>query len=45
MLPCGSVAVAGMTAPSEPRIVAEVGGLVVAEHGPLVIVVDRGTGR
>lgn len=33
-----------MAAPSEPSIVAEIGGLVVAEHGPLVIVVDRGTG-
>jgi hypothetical protein len=33
-----------MTAPSEPRIVAEVGGLAVAEQGPLVLVVDRGTG-
>jgi hypothetical protein len=33
-----------MTAPSQPRIVAEIGGLVVAEQGPLVIVVDRGTG-
>lgn len=33
-----------MTAPAEPRIVAEVGGLAVAEQGPLVLVVDRGTG-
>ena len=34
----------GMTAPAEPRIVADVGGLAVAEQGPLVVVVDRGTG-
>src|SRR4051794_41076986 len=34
----------GMTAPDEPRILAEVGGLVVAERGPLVVVFDRGTG-
>jgi hypothetical protein len=34
-----------MTAPAEPRILAEVGGLVVAEQGPLIVVVDRGTGR
>lgn len=34
----------GMTAPAEPRIVAEVGGLAIAEQGPLVLVVDRGTG-
>jgi hypothetical protein len=33
-----------MTAPAEPRIVAEVGGLAVAEQGPLIVVVDRGTG-
>ncbi len=33
-----------MTAAAEPRIVAEIGGLVVAEDGPLVVVVDRGTG-
>lgn len=33
-----------MTAPAEPRIVAEIGGLVVAERGPLVVIVDRGTG-
>jgi hypothetical protein len=33
-----------MTAPAEPRILAEVGGLAVAEQGPLVLVVDRGTG-
>lgn len=33
-----------MTAPAEPRILAEVGGLAVAERGPLVLVVDRGAG-
>ncbi len=33
-----------MTGVVEPRIVAEVGGLAVAEQGPLVVVVDRGTG-
>jgi hypothetical protein len=33
-----------MTAPAEPRILAEVGGLAVAEQGPLIVVVDRGTG-
>ncbi len=33
-----------MTAAAKPRVVAEIGGLVVAEHGPLVVVVDRGTG-
>ncbi|MDT5340343.1 MAG: hypothetical protein QOD90_5848 [Mycobacterium sp.] len=33
-----------MTAPVEPRIVAEIGGLVIAERGPLVVIVDRGTG-
>jgi hypothetical protein len=33
-----------MTDPAEPRILAEVGGLAVAEQGPLVVVVDRGTG-
>jgi hypothetical protein len=33
-----------MTAPVEPQIIAEVGGLVVAEQGPLIVVVDRGTG-
>jgi hypothetical protein len=33
-----------MTAPAEPRILAEIGGLAVAEQGPLVLVVDRGTG-
>jgi hypothetical protein len=34
-----------MTTPAEPRVLSEVGGIVVAEHGPLVVVVDRGTGR
>jgi hypothetical protein len=33
-----------MTAPTEPRILAELGGLAVAEQGPLIVVVDRGTG-
>src|ERR1700755_2222708 len=33
-----------MTAPAEPRIVVEVGGLAVAENGPLVVLVDRGIG-
>jgi hypothetical protein len=33
-----------MTAPTEPRILAEVGGLAVAEQGPLIVVVDRGAG-
>jgi hypothetical protein len=33
-----------MTAPAEPRILAEVGGLAVAEQGPLIVVMDRGTG-
>lgn len=30
--------------PNEPHIVREVGGLVIAEDGPLVLVVDRGNG-
>ena len=29
----------------EPRVLREVGGLVIAEAGPLVLVVDRGNGR
>lgn len=33
-----------MTAPAEPHIVAEVGGLAVAEQGPLIVVVDRDIG-
>ncbi|BBY29594.1 hypothetical protein [Mycolicibacterium sediminis] len=33
-----------MTAPGDPRVLADVGGLVVAERGPLVVVVDRRTG-
>jgi hypothetical protein len=28
---------------AEPRILREVGGLVIAESGPLVLVVDRGS--
>lgn len=32
-----------MSQRADPRIVAEVGGLVVAEDGPLVVVIDRGT--
>ena len=35
----------GMATPVEPRILCEIGGVVVAEHGPLVVVVDRGTAR
>jgi hypothetical protein len=33
-----------MTAFAEPHIVAEIGGLAIAEQGPLVLVVDRRTG-
>lgn len=33
-----------MTAPGDPRVLADVGGLVVAEHGAFVVVVDRRTG-
>ena len=33
-----------MTAPDEPRIIADAGRLVVAEHGPNVLVIDRGNG-
>ncbi len=33
-----------MPGDAEPRVLADVGGLVIAEHGPLVLVVDRGTG-
>lgn len=33
-----------MTGRAEPHVIAEVGGLVLAEQGPLVLVVDRGTG-
>lgn len=33
-----------MTAEAEPQVLAEIGGLVVAEHGALVLVVDRGAG-
>jgi hypothetical protein len=35
---------AGVNSPAEPRVIAEVGGSVVAENGPLVFVIDRGTG-
>ncbi len=30
--------------PAEPHVLREVGGLVIAEDGPLVLVVDRGNG-
>ncbi|WP_441962539.1 hypothetical protein [Mycolicibacterium houstonense] len=33
-----------MSTVGEPRILAETGGAVVAEQGPLVIVIDRATG-
>lgn len=33
-----------MTSPGGPRIIAEQGGLVVAEDGPHVLVIDRGSG-
>lgn len=33
-----------MTSPAEPRIIAEQGGLVVAEDGPHILVIDRGSG-
>ncbi len=33
-----------MSAPREPVILAEQGGLVVAEQGPVVLVIDRGNG-
>jgi hypothetical protein len=33
-----------MTGPAERRILAEAGGLAVAEQEPLIVVVDRGTG-
>ena len=33
-----------MTAPGEPRIIVDAGRLVVAEHGPNVVVIDRGDG-
>jgi hypothetical protein len=29
----------------ESRIIAEVGGLAIAEQGPLVLLVDRAPGR
>jgi hypothetical protein len=34
-----------MTGQPEPHVLTEVGGLVVAEDGALVLVVDRGTGQ
>lgn len=33
-----------MTSPGGPRIIGEQGGLVVAEDGPHVLVIDRGSG-
>jgi hypothetical protein len=33
-----------MGAPAEPRIIADLGRLVVAEDGPLVLIFDRGDG-
>lgn len=33
-----------MTAPGDPRVLADVGGIVVVERGALVVVVDRRTG-
>ncbi|MGV0816161.1 hypothetical protein ABQF34_29770 [Mycolicibacterium boenickei] len=33
-----------MTPPVQPRVLADVGGTVVAEQGPLVVVIDRGGG-
>ncbi|UNB97359.1 hypothetical protein H5U98_17250 [Mycolicibacterium boenickei] len=33
-----------MTQPAQYRVLADVGGTVVAEQGPLVVVIDRGTG-
>ncbi|WP_395306872.1 hypothetical protein V4U86_15550 [Mycobacterium sp. AMU20-3851] len=33
-----------MTSSDEPRIIAEQGGLVVAEDGPHIMVIDRGSG-
>ncbi len=33
-----------MNAAAEPRILAKTGALVVAEDGPLVLVIDPGTG-
>lgn len=33
-----------MTSPAQPRILVEQGGLVIAEDGPNVLVIDRGSG-
>lgn len=33
-----------MTEPAQPRVLADSGATVVAEHGPLVVVIDRGSG-
>ena len=33
-----------MSAPSEPRVLADTGGLVVTDDGRRVLVIDRGTG-
>lgn len=33
-----------MTTPGEPHIIADAGRLVVAEHGPKVLLIDRGNG-
>lgn len=33
-----------MTQPAQHRVLADTGGTVVAEQGPLVVVIDRGTG-
>ncbi len=33
-----------MTSPGQPRVIAEQGGLVVAEDGPHIMVIDRGSG-
>jgi len=34
----------GMAVPNEERIVVDRGGVVVAERGPLIVVIDRATG-
>lgn len=33
-----------MTAPAQPRILADQGGVVIAENGPQIVVIDRGGG-
>jgi hypothetical protein len=33
-----------MSTPAGPQIIAEVGSVVMAEEGPRVLVIDRGTG-